>query len=119
MFWAVLLGGLLIVSGAVAFLLSTSPADTARIYQDGVLIMQLDLADITEARSFVVEHGFGVNVLAVERGRIRIAEADCPDGYCVRQGWVGGGSIPIVCLPNRLVVRLEGTNDLNIDASVG
>ena len=35
-------------------------------------------------------------------------EADCPDQVCVRQGWVQDRTVPIVCLPHRLVIEIVG-----------
>ena len=114
-----MLGGIILLSAATAFWLQQAPVNNARIYQDGVLIKHLDLSAVVELYSFPVERGTGFNVIAVERGRIRVLEANCPDGSCVRQGWVSGGSIPIVCLPHRLVIRLEGGVPLDVDAVVG
>ena len=63
--------------------------------------------EITEVRQGGgAAHGF--NIIRVERGRIAVVSADCPDGACVRRGWIshaGGGA---VCLPHRLVVRIKG-----------
>lgn len=36
-------------------------------------------------------------------------EADCPDQVCVHAGWLTDSAAPIVCLPHRLVIRLEQT----------
>lgn len=62
------------------------------------------------------EYAVGGNVLRVQDGRICVAEADCPDQICVRQGWIGGGDVPIACLPNRLVVSVEGGEAPQFDA---
>lgn len=47
----------------------------------------------------------------VQPGRIRMVEIDCPDGICVKTGWVDGGT-PIVCLPNRLIIEVKGGDGL-------
>ena len=117
-FWIALLGGVLLISALIAFLLKQSPSYTARIYQDGVLIKRLDLTNISEPYSIVVENDAGFNTIAVEPGRLCIVEADCPDGYCVRQGW-SNGRVPIVCLPHRLVIEFDGGSAPDIDAVVG
>jgi hypothetical protein len=67
---------------------------------------------VEESFSFVVtaEDG-GENTVLVEPGRICISEADCPDKVCVHQGYIENGVVPIVCLPNQLVIRIEGTDD--------
>ncbi|MBQ8509428.1 MAG: NusG domain II-containing protein [Clostridia bacterium] len=42
----------------------------------------------------------------MESGRIRVSAADYPDQVCVHQGWQSTGAMPIVCLPNKLVIQL-------------
>lgn len=44
-------------------------------------------------------------------------EAECPDHTCINMGWLDSAA-PIVCLPNRLVIRFAGADD-NLDVIVG
>ncbi len=41
-------------------------------------------------------------------GRARVRESDCPDRVCVRTGWISRPGEVVICLPNRIVVRMEG-----------
>lgn len=101
---------LLICVGAALWLNGRSaPGMTANIYQDGVCIRSVDLSRVTGTETFSVECDSGVNVIQIEPGRICILEADCPDQVCVRTGWLTDSAAPIVCLPHRLVIRLEET----------
>ena len=118
-FWLVILGGVLIASAVTALALQQAPAGRALIFRDGELLENLVLAAVIEPFSLTVEYDAGVNVISVERGRIRVSEANCPDGICVRLGWVSGGAAPIVCLPNRLIIRFESGQAPDIDAIVG
>ena len=115
-FWVLLFGAILVVSAVAAYTLSLAPVERAYIYQDRVFIASYDLSRINEPDSLVLDNGFGLNVIDIERGRIRVSEADCPDGLCVRQGWVSGGMIPIVCLPHRLVIRFDSNDMADVDA---
>lgn len=50
------------------------------------------------------------NVIEITGGGVRMADANCPDRWCVRKGTVSGGPDSIVCLPHRVVVRwADGT----------
>jgi len=102
-----------------ALSLGQKPAGKALVFRDGELLENIDLTGVTAPYSFTVENGSGVNVISVERGRICISQANCPDGYCVRQGWASGSVMPVVCLPNRLVIKLEGMQTPGVDAIVG
>ena len=52
-------------------------------------------------------------------GRVRMYSANCPDQVCVHQGWVSDGAAPLVCLPNGLVIQLEGGGEDAPDTVVG
>jgi len=116
--WIIILGVVLIISAATAFLLRQGPANMARITLDGELIEIIDLSAVSEPYTITVECEAGTNVISVEKGRIRVSEASCPDGACVRQGWISGGATPIVCLPHKLIIELERTETPDVDAIV-
>lgn len=94
-------------------------AQTALVYQDGVCIRTIDLSRVDAPCSFTVEWENGYNIIEVERGRIRVSEADCPDKVCVRRGWVSDSAAPIACLPHKLVIQLEGGGEADIDGVAG
>ena len=119
-FWLILLGALFVASSLAALAPSLLPgrASTARVYSDGRLAMTIDLSAVQRPYETVVEGEFGANAICVERGRVRVSEADCPDGLCIGQGWSVGAS-PLVCLPNRLLITFEGSAASLTDAVVG
>lgn len=101
---------LLLSAGAALWLHNRSaPGMTANIYQDGVCIRSIDLSQVTSAETYTVDSDLGTNVIRIEPGRICMLEADCPDQVCVHAGWLTDSAAPIVCLPHRLVIRLEQT----------
>jgi len=109
------------VAASAAWLLlrdGDTDAPTARILRDGVLLEEIDLSRVDEPYSLTLEDESGRNVLSVERGRVCVSEADCPDQVCVKQGWVSSGAAPIVCLPHKLVVELAGTGE-DLDGGAG
>lgn len=111
-FWLFLVGSILLVSAAAGALVFRGRAgdSTAFLYQDGVCIRTIALSGVDAPFSFTVEWEGGYNVIEVERGRIRVAQADCPDQVCVRQGWISNSVVPVACLPHRLVIQLESAS---------
>lgn len=108
-------------AGSAAFLLLRSGGTehpVARVTRDGVLREEIDLNRVEEPYSLTLEDGSGTNTVLVEPGRIRIAEADCPDQVCVNQGWISDGTVPIVCLPHRLMIEIVGAGG-DLDAGAG
>lgn len=108
-FWAILFltAVLLSLAGTLWLFRGGRGGTVAHIYQEGRLIRSIDLSRITEPESFVVTGPAGGNTVEAEPGRVRVAHAGCPDQVCVRQGWISDGTVPIVCLPNQLVIQLE------------
>jgi len=79
----------------------------AGVYSDGELVCTVNVGDPGEFREFTISHSGGVNVVVVDQNGIMIESASCPDGVCIMQGYLGAA--PIVCLPNRLLIKwLDG-----------
>ena len=79
------------------------------IYQEGKLIQELSLDHDTE---FVIEGDYE-NVVTVKDGKAAITKSDCPGTDCVHSGWIHEAGRSIVCLPNRVEVRIEGTSEVD------
>ena len=101
--------------GLSAFLLMSGDAAVyAQISSGGKIVKTVNL-QMDQQFTVTGENG-GSNTVTVRGGRIAVTEADCPDHYCMERGFCGGGT-PIVCLPNRLVVRFLG--EQSVDAAAG
>lgn len=48
------------------------------------------------------------NCIIIENGSVRMEEAECPDHLCIKQGAISKDGQMIVCLPNRVTVRIAG-----------
>lgn len=55
------------------------------------------------------------NMLVISNGRADITEASCPDKICVRHRAVSKKGQSIVCLPNKVVVEIEGGEMDDVD----
>lgn len=106
----VLLAAAVILCLAVyfAFELFAPAGTTAVIYVDGREYRRVDLSKVKEPYVIEIETVYGRNTVLVEPGAISVSSADCPDKICVHQGRLTGAGIPIVCMPHRLVIDIEG-----------
>ncbi|MBR4184159.1 MAG: NusG domain II-containing protein [Clostridia bacterium] len=105
-----LLAVLLVLASCAAWawiLHTKTPGTVANIYRNGVCVRSVDLSKVEEPYEFTLTDAAGENTVRVEPGRIRVVAADCPDKICVNTGWISDSAAPIVCLPHRLVIRLE------------
>ena len=90
-----------------------SPA-VAEVYLDGVLIRQVSLDGSLE---FTVEGEYR-NTVTVHDGQIAVTASDCPGEDCVHSGAIATAGRSIVCLPNRLEIRVISASG-DVDFVVG
>lgn len=112
--WILLIVGLFLISLVATVMISvfSRPAAMAKVYFRGECIQQIDLSAVAIPYSFQVQGENITNTIRVEHGRICVEDADCPDRICVHTGWIRESGIPIVCLPNQLVVEISGAETL-------
>lgn len=79
----------------------------ANVYVNGECVCSYDLSTVNEACKEEIVTDDGVNVLLIENGRISVCEADCKDRICVNTGFISNSRTPIVCLPHKLVIKIE------------
>lgn len=105
---AVLLGivGVIFAGSLCAVLpgMQTPEQRHVQIVQDGVVLYTFDL-NTAENQTIRIDTGDSYNIIAIENGGIFMAEAGCPDHTCVKMGILRSETMPIVCLPNKLVIR--------------
>jgi hypothetical protein len=68
--------------------------------------------DLSESFVYSIEDDNGniLNVIEISEGGVRMQDASCADRTCVRHGYLR--KVPIVCLPNRVVVRYLSGNGM-------
>ena len=107
-----------LILAAVVFSLflpgKSEEAAVAEIYLDGRLIRQVPLN--TEAE-FALSGDY-TNTVTVRDGKIGITASDCPGGDCVHSGFIGTSGRSVVCLPNRLEIRVVSSAG-DVDFVVG
>lgn len=114
--WIALIAAIAAVClGLSAFLLLPGvDAGYAQISSGGKVVKTVNLR-IDQQFTVTGETG-GSNTVTVRDGRIAVTGANCPDHYCMERGFCSGGT-PIVCLPNRLVIRFLW--EQSVDAAAG
>ncbi len=57
----------------------------------------------------------GTNILVIEDGKAYLSYANCPDHTCVNTGKIFYNGQSIVCLPNRVTVKVVSTDGGGVD----
>lgn len=88
-----------------AFWSDRSAGDRAVISVGHEVVTRLPLS--VEGR-FPIDGIAGESVLEVRDGRVRFVESPCPGRYCIHTGWISLTGQVAACLPNGVVVEVEG-----------
>ena len=108
---AILLVAALTIACAALFMPREDPDlnRMVQMYQNSCLIREVPLE--TDA---VLEIGGDYhNIITIQNGRASISESDCPGEDCVHSGWIDSASRSIVCLPNRVEIRISGESTVD------
>ena len=55
-------------------------------------------------------------ILTIKNGKAKMTDADCPDQLCVHQKAASKNHESIICLPNKVVVEVDGSEESEFDA---
>lgn len=95
---------ILIVANSV-FLYNTvsfESADKANVFYENELVLEIDL---TVDDSYIVDGVNGEVEITVKNGKVAITKETSPLNICSEQGYVNVNQIPLICLPNKVVVE--------------
>lgn len=99
---------------AIAFFMETK-APVAYIYSDEKLIYKINLHAVTTPYKIKVESSDGgYNIIEVRKDSIGVTEASCPDKICQQTGFTHSASTPVVCLPNKLVIKIKSPSSTDL-----
>ncbi|HBC95516.1 MAG TPA: NusG domain II-containing protein [Clostridium sp.] len=81
----------------------------AVIKENGKIIRTIDLNKVQDTYEFTVRYGkSGFNKIKVEKGKIRISDSNSPRKIGMKMGWISKPGENVVCVPYKLMVKIEG-----------
>ena len=112
----ILVGALLLLALLLFFLVRNGQDRTTGT--DAVAVVTVDGAEVgryplNKSGTFPLNNGS--NILVVENGEAWVSEANCPDKVCMGMGRISRNGEFIACLPNRLIVVVEGGEPALVD----
>ena len=106
-----LIAAVILAAAAAVFFFQVKNRTSGTVYA----IVEQDSKE-SEPGEYRISDGDSYNVIEITEGGVRMKEADCPDQICVSRGLIQKSGQSIVCLPHRLVIRLEQVGDQGLDA---
>ncbi len=114
--WAALLLAIALSAGATVLAQAHyGESSTVAIQAEGrSLLYSLD-----EDRELEFEGPLGRTIVVIQDRSVRVTEDPGPQQICVRDGWIDSAGEWLICLPNRVFIRIEGDQqDADVDARV-
>ncbi|MFV0343977.1 MAG: NusG domain II-containing protein [Anaerocolumna sp.] len=103
----------LAVAGMIFMFLTQKPGDKVIVIVDGEIYKEYSL---NKDLSVDIEGvNGGINHLVIEEGHADVTDADCPDKLCVNQKQIDKNGETIVCLPNKVIVKVISETESEID----
>lgn len=91
----------------------TQELNIAVIKHNDKVVERIVLDSLEEPKRIMISGVYEACIVA-EKGRIRFEESNCPDKVCVNTGWLSKKGSVAVCLPNHIIIKIEGGR-LDID----
>ncbi|HOB16632.1 MAG TPA: NusG domain II-containing protein [Defluviitoga sp.] len=104
-FILIIIFGIIILFMSITSLRSDGVVDGAQVFLKGEKILE-----INKEGTYSIYNEDGEFLMNVEyyNDAVRVTEASCPDKVCQNTGWVSTPNQPIVCIPNKVVVKPTG-----------
>ena len=96
-------------------LINAKDGEKIEIYVDNKLYKTYDIDDEDEIK---IESNEGYNVITIHDHGVEIDEASCPDKVCVHEGFITKPSESIVCLPNKVHIKIVSNQDYEEDEDI-
>ena len=80
---------------------------TATVKHRGHVAAQVALSTLTEEKKITIDGQYHLTVTLTRAG-VSVTESDCPGQDCVHTGRITRAGQSIVCLPEQVIVTLEG-----------
>lgn len=69
-------------------------------------------------KEYTISDDNHINKIKIADGKVWVTEASCPDKLCVKQGKIDKDGQSIICLPNKVVVKIVSDKTNDVDAVV-
>ncbi len=108
---------LLFLSAAIAVYASAlSKGKTAVITLDG---NKVGIIEVGSSTSFDIDGPLGTTKIISDNNGVRIISSPCPHKHCVNLGNAIISGQTVICVPNRVAIRIEGEDENGVDGVVG
>lgn len=84
----------------------------ALVYYEDKLVLTIDLTMPGE-HEYTVNGYNGAMLIKTNDGKIKVEEENSPLHICSKQGWIENSYEVLVCLPNKVVVKIQDKEEID------
>jgi len=107
-----ILAGIIVFAALIGFLFffPSAPQSGTKVIVEagGREVYVFLLKELEPGKRFPIKGPLGNSILEMGENRVRLVDSPCPDHICLARGWIAGPGEMIICMPNKVVVRIEG-----------
>ena len=98
---------LILIGGALSYLAfsGSSSGDLVVVKVNGEIYGKYSL---TKDRTITVNRDGHMNKITIKGGKVQVSKSNCKNQVCVKHGSISTTHQNIVCIPNKVVVSIEG-----------
>ncbi len=89
--------------------------ESVAIFVDGREYASYNLTEISGIKNVEINTEFGHNIIEITSDGARVTKASCPDKTDIQSGKITKPGQMLVCVPNRVTVRILGKNRMMVD----
>lgn len=106
------LAAIIVLAALISFLFffpsNHQPGAKVIVTADGKEVYVFLLKELEPGKRFPISGFLGDSILEMGENKVRLVDSPCPDHICLARGWIDSPGEMIICMPNRVVVRIEG-----------
>lgn len=111
-----LIGFLIVIISLIFIFLyfgNNKKVNNAIVYYEDKEILKIDLS---KDKIYTVKGYNGDVRIKVKDKKIKVLKEDSPLHLCSKQGYISKSYESIICLPNKIVIKLENNSDIDVIA---
>lgn len=80
----------------------------ATVYYDNKIVLTIDLTKEQKQEFDVLGDNGNVHIVALY-GKVKVEEENSPKNLCSKQGFISSSNQSIVCLPNKIIIKINSS----------
>ena len=101
---------IIIVSIFIFINITKKEGSIAEVYYEDNKVLTIDLNKDGEYKT---EGYQGEVILEVKDKKVRVKKENSPKNICSKEGFIGDGSRTLICMPNKIVVKIISNNEID------